>query len=192
MAIKNKIWIIFFSVMYILAGFAAFAAEPARIALEIGLVDTQDEKRETLWRETGCQEALKEYRLKVLYKGKPLADANVTIFTEAGWEKRANTDSNGIFTFVPLQGTQDREKVERCLYTVSLQDPLTGQYHYSSLMTSIKPHRPLYNSKAKGFNYRVVLGASFFLLCVAALMYRKKKRTDKNLAEFENHKTKRD
>ena len=167
-----------------------FFNDPDKIALEIGLVDTQDEKRETLWREADFQEALKEYRLKVLYKGEPLANADVSIFTESGWKKRAKTNVNGIFTFVPLQGTQTEEKVEKCLYVASFRDPLTGQYHCSSLMIYIKPHRPLYDSKARGFNLWAVLGASLFLLYVATLIYRKKRRADKDLAEFERHKIK--
>ena len=169
-----------------------FFDDPDKIALEIGPVDTEDEKGETLWREAAFQEALKKHRLKVLYKGKPLADADVAVFTEDGWEKRAKTDTNGIFTFMPLQGMQDDERVERCLYAVSFQNPLTGQYHCSSLMTYIKPHHLLYDSKAKGFNLWAVLGVSLFLLYVAFLIYRKKKRADKDLVEFERHKIKKD
>jgi len=93
---------------------------------------------------------------------------------------------------MPLQGMQDDERVERCLYAVSFQNPLTGQYHCSSLMTYIKPHHLLYDSKAKGFNLWAVLGVSLFLLYVVTLVYRKKRRTDKDLAEFERHKIKED
>ena len=169
-----------------------FFNDPDKIALEIGPVDTQNEKGETLWREAAFQEALKKHRMKVLYKGKPLADADVAVFTEDGWKKRAKTDTNGIFTFIPLQGIQAEEKVERCLYAAAFRDPLTGQYHCSSLMTFIKPHHPLYDSKARGFNLWAVLGVSLFLLYVATLIYRKKRRADKNLAEFERHKIKED
>ena len=169
-----------------------FFNDPDKIALEIGPVDTQDMKGEAFWREGGCQEALKKHRLKVLYKGKPLADADVAVFTEGGWKKRAKTDADGIFTFVPLQGIQAEEKVERCLYAASFRDPLTGQYHCSSLMIYIKPHRPLYDGKARGFNLWAVLGASLFLLCVAVAIYRKKKRSDQNFAEFERYKIKED
>ena len=169
-----------------------FFNDPDKIALEIGPVDTQDMKGEAFRREGGCQEALKKHRLKVLYKGKPLADADVAVFTEGGWKKRAKTDADGIFTFVPLQGIQAEEKVERCLYAASFRDPLTGQYHCSSLMIYIKPHHPLYDSKARGFNLWAVLGLSLFLLCVAVAIYRKKKRSDKNFAEFERYKIKED
>lgn len=169
-----------------------FFNDPDKIALEIGPVDTQDMKGEAFRRGGGCQEALKKHRLKVLYKGKPLADADVAVFTEGGWKKRAKTDTNGIFTFVPLQGIQGQEKVEKCLYAASFRDPLTGQYHYSSLMIYIKPHHLLYDSKARGFNLWAVLGLSLFLLCVAVAIYRKKKRSDKNFAEFERYKIKED
>ena len=86
---------------------------------------------------------------------------------------------------------QAEERVERCLYAVSFQDPLTGQYHCSSLMTFIKPHHPLYDSKARGFNLWAVLGVSLFLLYIAFLIYRKKRRANKDLAEFERHKIKK-
>jgi len=169
-----------------------FFNDPDKIALEIGPVETQNEKGETLWREAGFQEALKKHRLKVLYKGEPLSNANVAIFTESGWGKRAKTNAKGIFTFVPLQGIQTEEKVKRCLYAASFRDPLTGQYHCTSLITYIKPHRPLYDSKARGFNLWAALSASLFLLYVATLIYRKKRRSDKDLAEFERHKIKED
>lgn len=169
-----------------------FFNNPDKIALEIGSVDTQGMKGEAFWKEVAFQEALKKHRMKVLYKGKPLADADVAVFTEGGWEKRAKTNADGIFTFVPLQGIQGQERVERCLYAASFRDPLTGQYHCSSLMIYIKPHRPLYDGKARGFNLWAVLGASLFLLCVAVAIYRKKKRSDKNFAEFERYKIKED
>jgi hypothetical protein len=51
----------------------------------------------------GYQTALKEHRMKVLYKGRPLAGAKVTILTESGWKKNFTSDSEGMVTITPAE-----------------------------------------------------------------------------------------
>jgi hypothetical protein len=51
----------------------------------------------------GYQTALKEHKMKVIYKGRPLAGAKVTILTESGWKKNFTTDSEGMVTVTPAE-----------------------------------------------------------------------------------------
>jgi len=51
-------------------------------------------------RADGFQTPLKEHKMKVIYKGRPLADAEVAIFSKSGWEKTLMTDSEGVLTII--------------------------------------------------------------------------------------------
>ena len=93
-----------------------FFKDPDRIALEIGpyIPEKIFKKR------AGCplprsirsgsdigyvrgisQRPLKEQKMKVFYKGSPLADTEVFILSKSGWEKTVTTDSMGIISFTP-------------------------------------------------------------------------------------------
>ena len=47
------------------------------------------------------QSPLKEHKMKVFYKGRPLADAEVLILSKSGWEKTVMTDSEGVLSIIP-------------------------------------------------------------------------------------------
>ncbi|MBW2010968.1 MAG: hypothetical protein JRI32_04805 [Deltaproteobacteria bacterium] len=49
----------------------------------------------------GYQTALKEHKMKVFYKGRPLANAEVNILTESGWKKSLRSDSEGMVLITP-------------------------------------------------------------------------------------------
>lgn len=50
----------------------------------------------------GCnQSSLKEHQIKVLYKGRPLINANVIILSKTGWKKTLVTDSEGAISITP-------------------------------------------------------------------------------------------
>jgi hypothetical protein len=51
----------------------------------------------------GYQTMLREYKMKVFYKGQPLADAEVVILSKSGWKKAVMTDSEGIISITPPQ-----------------------------------------------------------------------------------------
>jgi hypothetical protein len=49
----------------------------------------------------GYQTMLREYKMKVFYKGQPLADAEVVILSKSGWKKVVMTDFEGIISITP-------------------------------------------------------------------------------------------
>jgi hypothetical protein len=49
----------------------------------------------------GNQSSLKEYKMKVLYKGRPLVNADVIILSKTGWKKTLVTDSEGAISITP-------------------------------------------------------------------------------------------
>lgn len=51
----------------------------------------------------GYQTALKEHKMKVFYKGRPLAGAKGTILTESGWRKSFTSDSDGMVSITPAE-----------------------------------------------------------------------------------------
>jgi hypothetical protein len=169
-------------------GLDVFFNDPDKIALEIGPLNAPGMK-EIPSMKADCQEALKRHKMKVFYKGQPLADAKVAVLTESGWEKREKTDSNGIISITPVE---NEEKENRSLYVVTHKDLLTAQYYSSSLMMYVLKPPPEWMSKAKGFISWAVMGTGLFIVYVGWRIYIKKRRDRKTMLEFERHKIIRD
>ena len=169
-------------------GLDLFFRDPDKIALEIGPADNRSIKGKP-YMKIGYQEALKEYKMKVLYKGRPLADVEVALMTESGWAKRAKTDSNGMVSITPIENKGEEEK---CLYVVTHKDLSTGRYYCSSLMMHVMKPPPSWMSKAGWFDFWAALGSGLFIVYVTAAVYRMVKRDKKTMLEFESHKIKRD
>lgn len=54
----------------------------------------------------------KNVLFKVLYNGKPLAGADVTINTEEGWSRKSKSDSEGIVSFQVIQDRFEQDETE--------------------------------------------------------------------------------
>ena len=165
-----------------------FFKDPDKIALEIGPLNTSG-IGEIPFMKAGCQEALKEHKMKVLYKGRPLADAEVAVLTEGGWERKEKTDSNGMVSITPVES---KEKENKFLYVVTHKDLSNGQYYCSSLMMYVLKPPPGWMSKAEGFVFWAVGGVGLFVVYVGWRIHRRKKRDRKTMLEFEKHKIRRD
>jgi hypothetical protein len=165
-----------------------FFKDPDKIALEIGPLNASG-IGEIPFRKAGCQEALKEYKMKVFYKGRPLPNAEVAVLTEGGWERREKTDSNGIVSITPVES---KEKENKFLYVVTHKDLSNAQYYCSSLMMYVLKPPPGWMSKAEGFVFWAVGGVGLFVVYVGWRIHRRKKRDRKTMLEFEKHKIRRD
>ena len=165
-----------------------FFKDPDKIALEIGPLNASG-IGEIPFRKAGCQEALKEHKMKVLYKGLPLADAEVAVLSEGGWERKEKADSNGMVLITPVES---KEKENKFLYVVTHKDLSNGQYYCSSLMMYVLRPPPGWMSKAEGFVFWAVLGTSLFVIYAGWRIHRRKKRDRKTMLEFEKHKIRKD
>ena len=165
-----------------------FFKDPDKIALEIGPLNASG-IGEIPFRKAGCQEALKEHKMKVLYKGLPLADAEVAVLSEGGWERKEKADSNGMVLITPVES---KEKENKFLYVVTHKDLSNGQYYCSSLMIHALKPPPKWMSKAEGFVFWAVGGTGLFLVYVGWRIHRRKKRDRKTMLEFEKHKIRKD
>ena len=165
-----------------------FFKDPNKIALEIGPLNTPG-MEEIPSMKAGCQEALKKHKMKVLYKGRPLADAEVAVLTESGWERKEKTDSRGIVSITPVE---NEEKENKFLYVVTHKDLSNGQYYCSSLMMYVPKPPPGWMSKAEGFVFWAVGGTALFVVYAGWRIHRRKKRDRKTMLEFERHKIRKD
>ncbi|MCD6273345.1 MAG: hypothetical protein J7K30_11025 [Deltaproteobacteria bacterium] len=165
-----------------------FFKDAEKIPLEIGPLDAMDTVEKGSCVKAGCQQARKKHRMKVLYKGLPLAGAKVIMLTESGWKKIVKTDADGIFSILPVE---DKEKAERCLYAVTYKNPSTGEYHCSSLTMLVTAPPPLWMSRAKSFDFWAVIGSGIFILYVIWKIYRKIKQDKKTMFAFENRRIRR-
>ncbi len=202
-------------------------------------------------RADGFQTPLKEHKMKVIYKGRPLADAEVAILSKSGWEKTLMTDSEGVLTIIPPktrstssasdmtammrsngkkqgdfsamrkmmgkgmgkpqhkgedkaghggQGMSEKAKhsmaeeanrtfyesifrmEDRLLYMVAHKDASTGEYHCATLPMSLRSmmmggnYQGEWRSKARGFGFWGIMGASLGIAGVTGGIYRKKRR----------------
>ncbi len=166
-----------------------FFKDAEKISLEIGPFDDPGTGEKASCVNAGYQEARKKHRMKVLYNEKPLADVRVAILTESGWEKMVKTDAEGTFSILPVE---DKEKTERCLYTVAYKDPSTGKYHSSNLSMVITAPSPLWMSRAGGFDFWAAIGSGLFIVYMIWTICRKVKRDKKTMLEFESHRIRRD
>ena len=88
-----------------------FFKDPDKIALEIGPLNAPGIAERT-YMKAGYQEALKEHKMKVFYKGQPLADTEVAVLTQGCWEKREKTDSSGIVLITPVENEEKGRKTD--------------------------------------------------------------------------------
>ncbi|MCD6273224.1 MAG: hypothetical protein J7K30_10365 [Deltaproteobacteria bacterium] len=199
----------------------------------------------------GFQMPLKEHKMKVIYKGRPLADAEVAILSKSGWKKTVMTNSEGVLSIIlpktrPPSSVSDmtatmrsngkkqgdsstmgkmmgkgmnkshhkgEDKVghagqgmsenakhrmaeksdrvsyesvfrmeDKLLYMVVHKDASTGEYHCATLPMSLRTmnmggsYQSEWRSKAKGFGFWGIMGASLGIVGVTGNIYRKKKR----------------
>ena len=165
-----------------------FFKDSDKIALEIGPLNIPG-MEEIPSMKAGCQEALKKHKMKVLYKGRPLADAEVAVLTESGWERKEKTDSRGIVSITPVE---NEEKENKFLYVVTHKDVSNRQYYCSSLMMYVPKSPPGWMSKAEGFVFWAVGGTALFVVYVGWRIHRRQKRDRKTMLEFERHKIRKD
>ena len=165
-----------------------FFKDEDKIALEIGPVDARG-IGEMPYIKAGYQEALRHCKMKVIYRGRPLANAEVAVLTESGWDKSAKTNSKGLVSITPIE---NRQREEKCLYVVTHRDMLSGEYHCSSLLMFVLKPPPGWMSKAEGFVFWAVMGTGLFIVYVVWVIYRKKRRDMKIMLEFDGHKIRRE
>ena len=160
----------------------AFFDEPDKFPLEIGCSDSGFR--------SASQRAYREYEMKVIYQGKPLADAEVNILSESGWRKTVKTDSIGKFLITPFGGMENDEQ-EKYLYVAAYHDLLKKEYHCATLIMNINTY-PEWRSKSSGFMLWTILGTGLLLIIIIIGIYRKKKHARDAILQFENRESKRD
>lgn len=176
-----------------------FFKDAEKIALEIGPFIPRGTYVAT------NQRALKEHKMQVLYKCRPLANAEVNILTESGWEKTVRTNSLGIMSITPLGNKLRSEQLlmpgEKYLYVVLHKEPSAGEYdgvqyaseyHCASLLMDVRMPPPEWKSKAKGFNLLTISGMGLFITVVTLAIYRKKKLDKETMVKFDEYKIRKD
>ncbi|MCK4821981.1 hypothetical protein KA005_39820 [bacterium] len=198
--------ILFLLVVFMVAGSAAFAAEPKEIKqaglkpkafykemeeeflLQIGPF-TAEREVSGFHFPADRQTALKEQKMKVFYKGRPLANADVNILTESGWRKSLRTDSDGKVLITPIETSK---KNESYFYAVTYKDPINGASYFSSMLMPVVKPQPEWMKKAGGFIFWTFTGSGLVVLYVVGAIYRKRKRDRKTMHEFNRYKIGRD
>lgn len=171
-----------------------FFRNPDNIVLEIGPLITKGKSGKMSYIEAGNQKALKKYKMGVLYKDQPLEDAEVTILTEGGWNKRVRTDDQGTFSIIPHESKQKEEKY---LYVVVHKEPLEGEYngvkyiseyHCATLMMTVQKPPPEWQSKSSAFALWVILGTGSLIILIVGTIYHRRRMDSETMVRFEQHR----
>jgi hypothetical protein len=161
---------------------AAFFNDPDKFPLEIGCSDFRFRYAN--------QRAYREYEMKVIYNGKPMADTQVNIFSQSGWQKTVTTDSSGKFLITPF-GWMENDGREKYLYVAACHDLLKGEYYCATLLMNVNTY-PEWRSKSSGFMLWAILGAGLLFIIIIVAIHRKNQRARDAILQFENRESKRD
>ena len=159
----------------------AFFNDPDKLPLEISCSGT--------WFRYDYHRAYREYEMKVIYQGKPLADTEVRISSGSGWKKTVRTDSSGKFSITPF-GNMENDGLEKYLYAACHHDLTKREYHCATLMMNVFTY-PEWHSKSGGFIFWAVLGTGLLVIIVTVGIYRKKKHDREIISKFENQRIKK-
>jgi hypothetical protein len=165
-----------------------FFDAPDKIALEIGPLIS---KPEVSYAGT-FQTRNHEYEMKVVYRGKPLQDVEVTVMTEEGWQKTLSTDSQGRFLVTPIESSGESRYCEKYLYMIAHYDEVRKEFHCASLTMPVYRARHEWRSMSGGFVLWTVLGGALIIIAIVGVVYRKKQRDRATMVMFEKCRIKKD
>ncbi len=130
------------------------------------------------------QIAHRPHTMAVFYRSQPLAGAEVTIFTERGWQKTLLTDDEGRFVVVPTESRSAERNCEHYLYVVQYHDRQRGEYHCASMPMIIDPPWPEWSHYNSTFTIWILVGTLFAALLALLLISRQRRRKQARLARF--------
>ncbi len=133
----------------------------------------------------------REYKMKVLYRNQPLANAEVKIFTERGWQKTIFTDSRGNFIVSHPESRGEKRNWEKYLYVVDFHDRLKREYHIATLPMIVDPPWPEWRSWQGVLIFWSIAGCAFIVIAAACTAYRKWIRSKRVMVIFDQGKIKR-
>lgn len=175
-----------------------FFKAPDKLALEIGPIATATGRGGFL---ATSQTALEENKLQVLFRGQPLAHAQVNVLSDSGWKNRLTADENGILTVVPVGKKSDgRVRMtpsDQSLYVVVHEVKTAGEhagtayaaeYHCASLLLGVRMPGPEWKSKSEGFQLATTSGLGFLVLAGIFGLYRRRRRAAEVMVQFDRHR----
>jgi len=130
------------------------------------------------------QIAHRPHAMAVSYRGEPLADAEVTVLTERGWQTRLTTGSGGRFEIVPVASRGADRNCELYLYIVSHHDRQRGEYHIATIPMIVDPPWPEWSHYTTTFITWGLAGTLFSALLAFGLIQRRRRRNLARLAHF--------
>jgi hypothetical protein len=130
------------------------------------------------------QIAHRPHAMAVFYRGEPLADAEVTVLTERGWQTRFITGSDGRFEIVPVASRGADRNCELYLYIVRHHDRQRGEYHIATIPMIVDPPWPEWSHYTTTFITWGLAGPLFAALLAFGLIQRRRRRDRARLARF--------
>lgn len=130
----------------------------------------------------------RDYDMKVTYRGEPLANSKINVFTERGWHKVLRTSSDGTFA-VNLPETRGVSRNwEKYLYVAEHLDKKSGTLNIATLQMVVDPPWPEWRSYSDALIFWAITGTGIFVLIMGLCFFISARRNNAFMARFENHK----
>lgn len=130
------------------------------------------------------QIAHRPHTMAVFYRGRPLAAAEVTVYTERGWQQTLITDAEGHIEVVPSESRGIERNCEYYLYVVRHHDRQRGEYHCISMPMIVDPPWPEWSHCTSTVLVWTLGGTLFAALLAVLLIGRRQRRKRARLARF--------
>ncbi len=159
---------------------------------KIDLIRLRDTKENSFFYKHSTGDILK---FKALLDSKPLADAQVTMYTDAGWEKTVTTDKSGIASFTiikdyfPKWNEFNNRHKGKFLVTLRYVKDNTEGTPYNKINYSVTYPASFYPSKSEyqSYGYGLIL-LTLTLLVSGIIVYRFRKNRTKPFSELKHGK----
>ncbi len=159
---------------------------------KIDLIRLRDTKENSFFYKHSTGDILK---FKALLDSKPLADAQVTMYTDTGWEKTVTTDKSGIASFTiikdyfPKWNEFNNRHKGKFLVTLRYVKDNTEGTPYNKINYSVTYPASFYPSKSEyqSYGYGLIL-LTLTLLVSGIIVYRFRKNRTKPFSELKHGK----
>ncbi|MEA3353929.1 MAG: nitrous oxide reductase accessory protein NosL [Campylobacterota bacterium] len=164
---------------------------------KIDLIRLRDEREESFYYRHYTGDSLK---FKALFNGKPLSNADVTIYINTGWAKTVKTDKNGIAAFkiikdyFPKWSEFNRRHKGEFLIALNYRDNIKGELNskkFDNTKYTLTYPASFYpsDSEYKSYGYGLIL-LTLTLLISGIIIYRYRKNRTKPFGELKHEELK--
>ncbi len=139
----------------------------------------------------GTQTPHNLYEMLVLYGGRPLAGARVSVVVEdSGWQRVLEADHAGKIRIMPFDDRSGERDWQKYLFVSTHHDRAQRAFHVATLPIVVYRNRPEWRSQAAGFGFWTVVGGTGCAILIPGIVRHRRRRQRQALVRFEDYRVK--